>query len=242
MFQFVTIGFAKQEKRKMTISQLYRISGLGMLIGAIAFVLHIVLRSLVTAGVDPSTFAKQDLWVLINALGVVGAALVLLGLPAMYARTSVLFGMSGFIGMVLLAIAWMFIGLFLSLYSVLILPWLAHRAPSLIVASEPLPVAFVIAFAIGLVAWLAGSVLLAVPFLRKRVPPTWVGYTLVTSGAWMVIGNVFIAPSGPASNLAVNLLSNLGPVLLLIGITYLGYRMFSEHDPSVIKDDRLTKQ
>jgi hypothetical protein len=108
------------------------------------------------------------------------------------------------------------------------LPWLADKAPSLIVDSEPLPVAFVIAFVIGLVTWLAGSVLLAIPFLRKRVSPTWVGYTLVASGVWMIIGNLFIAPSGPASNLAINLFSNLGPVLLLVGIAYLGYRMFSE--------------
>lgn len=222
--------------------QIFRISGFSLLTGAVVFVLHIALRSVITAGSDATTFARESLWLLINVLGIVGAVLVLLGLPAMYARTSALFGMSGFIGMVLLAIAWMFVGLFLSLYSVLILPWLADRAPSLIVASEPLPVTFVIAFAIGLVAWLAGSVLLAVPFLRKRVPPTWVGYTLVASGVWMVIGNLFIAPSGPASNLAVNLLSNLGPVLLLIGIAYLGYRMLSEHYPTVVKDDSLTKQ
>jgi len=222
--------------------QIFRISGFSLLTGAVVFVLHIALRSVITAGSDATTFARESLWLLINVLGIVGAVLVLLGLPAMYARTSALFGMSGFIGMVLLAIAWMFVGLFLSLYSVLILPWLADRAPSLIVASAPLPVAFVIAFAIGLVVWLAGSVLLAIPFLRKRVPPTWVGYTLVASGVWMVIGNLFIAPSGPASNLAVNLLSNLGPVLLLIGIAYLGYRMFSEHYPTVVKDDSLTKQ
>jgi hypothetical protein len=37
-----------------------------------------------------------------------------------------------------------------------------------------------------------------------------------------------IAPSGPASNLAVNLASNLGPVLLLIVIGYLGHGMRSE--------------
>jgi hypothetical protein len=208
--------------------QIFRISGFSLLTGAVVFVLHIVLRSVITAGSDATIFARESSWLLINVLGLVGAVLVFLGLPAMYARTSAFFGMSGFIGIVLLAIAWMFVGLFLSLYSVLILPWLADKAPSLIVASEPLPVAFVIAFAIGLVAWLAGSVLLAVPFLRKRISPTWVGYTLVVSGVWMVIGNLFIAPSGPASNLAVNLLSNLGPVLLLIGIAYLGYRMFSE--------------
>jgi len=33
--------------------------------------------------------------------------------------------------------------------------------------------------------------------------------------------------NGPASNLAVNLVSNLGPVLLLVGMGHLGHRMRS---------------
>ncbi|HET7092217.1 MAG TPA: hypothetical protein VFI22_02035, partial [Thermomicrobiales bacterium] len=39
---------------------------------------------------------------------------------------------------------------------------------------------------------------------------------------WALTGTFVIAPSGPASNLAVNLLSNLGPALLLIGLGFLG--------------------
>jgi hypothetical protein len=100
----------------MTISQLYRISGLGILIGAVAFVVHVVLRSLTTAGLDPPTFAKQGLRVPINALGAVGAALVLLGLRAMYARIASPTGLLGLVGVVLIAVAWMFFGMFLSLY------------------------------------------------------------------------------------------------------------------------------
>jgi hypothetical protein len=53
----------------MMSTHLYRISRLSPLIGAVAFVIHIGLRSLLTAEVDPSTFAEQALWVLINAFG-----------------------------------------------------------------------------------------------------------------------------------------------------------------------------
>jgi hypothetical protein len=38
----------------MTTSQIHRARGLGLLIGAIAFVVHVALRSLITAGVDPT--------------------------------------------------------------------------------------------------------------------------------------------------------------------------------------------
>lgn len=225
----------------MTNSQIFRISGFSLLTGSLVFILHVVLRSVITAGADPVTLAKGDLWVPVNTLGVLGTILVLLGLPAMYARMAAPLGLSGLLGIILLSVTWMFLGLFISLYSVLVMPWLADTASSL-VAPTSLPAAYVIAFAIGLVAWLAGGVLLAIPFLRKKAQPAWVGYILVASAIWMVIGNLIISPSGPASNLAINLLSNLGPVLLLISVAYLGYRMSSRQTSTAIKNSRLTSQ
>ena len=102
------------------------------------------------------------------------------------------------------------------------------EAPSLVAGSSPTPLGFVGAFALGLLAWLLGAVLLAVPFVGGRVRPRWVGYLLPASALWALVGSFVIAPGGPASNLAVNLLSNLGPVLLLIGLGYLGFRAWAE--------------
>jgi hypothetical protein len=44
-------------------------------------------------------------------------------------------------------------------------------------------------------------------------------------------GNL-MAPSGPASNLVINLLSNLGPVLLMVALGDLGFRLWAEHAPA----------
>ena len=88
------------------------------------------------------------------------------------------------------------------------------------------------AFALGLLAWLLGAVLLAVSFVRGPARPRWVGYVLPASALWVLVGNFVIAPGGPTSNLAVNLLSNLGPVLLLIGLGYLGFRAWAERAPA----------
>lgn len=214
----------------MTRSQLYRVSGLGLWTGAIMFVVHVVLRSVMTAGVDPARFALQSFWAPLNALGLIGAVLVLLGLPAMYARMAAATGWLGLAGVVLIAVAWMFFGLFLSLYAMLVLPWLAERAPLLVAA--PQPVGFVVAFIVGLLAWFVGTILLAIPFVRGRLSPRWVGYVLLASGIWVVVGNLVIAPSGPAANLAINLLSNLGPVLLLVAIAQPGFRMWAEQAPA----------
>ena len=216
----------------MTGIRLSGIGGLLVFVGAVAFVLHVVSRSVLTAGVDPAVSAQAGLWVPVNALGALGAALVLLGLPAIYAPIAGWGGLPGLVGFALIVVSWTFFGLFLSLYGALVLPWLADEAPRLVAGSSPTPLGFVVAFALGLLAWLVGAALLAVPFVRGLARPRWVGYLLPASALWVLVGNFVIAPSGPASNLAVNLLSNLGPVLLLIGLGYLGIRAWSERTPA----------
>ncbi len=213
----------------MTDSRTLRIGGLGLWVGALTFSVHIVLRSVITAGPDPNAAASGAFWVPVNALGVVGGLLVLLGLPAMYARLAGPGGLQGLVGMALIALAWVFFGVFLSLYGLLVMPWLADRAPALLAESSVLPVGFVVAFVAGLVAWLIGSVLCALPFLRGRVRPRWVGFVLPGSAIWAVVGTLVIAPSGPAESFAVNLLSNLGPVLLMVAAGYLGFSTWREH-------------
>ena len=223
----------------MTSSQIYRISGLGLVLGAFAFVVHVVLISWMTAGVDPSIAAKLRLWMPVNVLGVVGAVFVLLGMPAMYARVAAKAGVFGLVGVALMALAWVFFGLFLNLYGALVFPWLAAKAASLVAASAPLPAVILVAFAVGLAAWFAGGVLFGLPFIRGRFGPCWVGYLLPASALWVVLGDVVIAPGGPAADLGLNLLSNLGPVLLLVAIGYLGFQMWQDGTPSEVRPTPL---
>ncbi|MFN8445877.1 MAG: hypothetical protein U0175_34115 [Caldilineaceae bacterium] len=210
----------------MTVAQFYRINGRSILLGAILFTVHIVLRSLVTAGLDPATFALQSSWIQINAVGVIGAALVLLGLPVLYTKLAARSGWLGLFGVALIALAWMFFGLFLSLYSVLVAPWLAAQVPAL--AAAALPSGILIAYLTALVSELVGCVLLAIPFFQGRLQPRWVGYALPGAAILTVVGTL-LAPSGPAANLAINLLSNTGPMLLMAALGYLGFQMGSNH-------------
>jgi hypothetical protein len=215
----------------MTKSQLFRISGLVLLVGAAAFTVYIVVRSVITAGPDPASLYKEGLWVLINALGVMGSVLVLLGLPGMYARMASRIGSLGLFGVALIALAWMFLGVFLSLFGMLVSPWLADQAPSLVAASAPLPAGFILAFVSALVIELAGCVLLAIPFIRGHVQPRWVGYVLPASALLTVAGDI-VASSGPEANVAMNLLTNMGPVLLLVALGGLGSQEWAEDVPS----------
>src|SRR5829696_778995 len=165
-------------RRTLTGERLSGIGGLSVFVGAVGFVLHVVLRSVLTAGVDPLVSAQAGLWVPVNALGALGAALVLLGLPAVYVRMAPQGGLPGLVGFALIEVSWMFFGLFLSLYGALLLPWLVDQAPRLVADPSSVPLGFVVTFALGLLAWLVGAALLAVPFLRGRVRPRWVGYVL----------------------------------------------------------------
>jgi hypothetical protein len=212
----------------MTSGQLFRIGGFALLAGASLFVGHVILRSVITSGPDPAVVATGRLWVPVNVVGLVGAVLVLIGLPAVAAGVAGAARPRAILGVALLEVAWMFFGLFLSLYSLLLMPWLAEKAPALVAASASLPPALVGAFLVGIFAWFVGAVLLAIPFLRRDLRPSWVGYVLLASAVWMVIGNLILAPSGPASNVALNLLSNLGPVILMVGLGYLGYQIGSQ--------------
>jgi hypothetical protein len=124
-----------------------------------------------------------------------GAALVLLGLPAMYARMAGPTGLLGLVGVVLIALAWMFSGVFLSLYSVLVAPWLADQAPALVAAAVPIPAGFIIAFMVGLVAEFVGSVILAIPFIRGRVQ----GFIGALIGSGLALWRQRQRRSGPAA-------------------------------------------
>jgi hypothetical protein len=221
----------------------HRVSGLVLVIGAVSFVVYVVIRSLLTSGVDPTVSASHALWIPVNGLGFLGAMMVFIGLPAIYARVFAATGLASLIGVVLTAVAWAFFGVFLTLYAALLLPWLAEEAPHLVAVGAPLPAALMIAIATSLAAWLVGGVLLALPFIRGRLKPTWIGYVFLAAALWMLVGNLVIAPAGPSANVAANLVSNLGPVLLLIALTNLGCRLWMQRPGSEIGAvDELTDE
>jgi len=90
--------------------------------------------------------------------------------------------------------------------------------------SEPATIA---TFGVGVIAELVGAILLAIPLVRHCSTSSWIGY--VTSALMLVLEDFVIAPGGPATNVAVNLMSNLGPVLLMVAVGALGRQLWSAH-------------
>jgi hypothetical protein len=71
----------------MSSAQLFRLSGLALLLGAVTFIVHLGARSLITAGADQIAVAQDSLWVPINALGALGARLRSEHAPTRQARS-----------------------------------------------------------------------------------------------------------------------------------------------------------
>jgi hypothetical protein len=199
-----------------------------LITGAAGFVTHLVARSVLTAGAsgDTASFATHYLWVPINAVGAISAALVVLGLSGLYAWFANSHARLGLLGSLLIGLAWMVLGVFLSLYSMIVLPWLAIAVPGQVDGLNANP-PMIVTFGCGLIAELTGTLVLAVALVRHRSETRWIGYALLGSAVMLVVGDLVLAPGGPSANVAINLLSNLGPMLLMVALGALGRELWS---------------
>jgi hypothetical protein len=212
------------------ISPLFpRLSGFALVAGALGFSVHLAARSILTAaaGGGTATFAMHSLWLPINAIGAIGAALAILGLSGVYATFAQIHDRLGLLGSILIGLAWMVLGVFLSLYSMIVLPWLAATVPDMIDGLNSNP-AMLVTVSVGLGAEFTGTITLAIALARCS-HSCWIGYVLAGSALMLVAGDFVIAPGGPAPNVAINLVSNLGPILLMFALAALGYELAWPH-------------
>lgn len=213
----------------MTHQQLLRLSGASLVLGAVVAAISILVSALAFPGNDPSPYANNALFVPVALLGAAGTVLLILGLPGMYARSADALGLLGLIGIVLIFLTGLMFGWFFNLLGALLVPYLASQAPAVFKGNGP--PSFFPFFIIGTIVELAGSVLLAIPFLRSRALPRWPGYVLVASAVGAVVGFVLTGPGGP-SNALVSLIGNIAPLLLFVALGGIGYMMWKEPVPA----------
>jgi Flp pilus assembly protein protease CpaA len=65
-----------------------------------------------------------------------------------------------------------------------------------------------------------GNILMAIPVLRRRVSPRWIGFVLIGSAVMSV---VYLAAALTPPNVVVSLVGGLGPILLCVALGCLGY-------------------
>ena len=223
----------------MSGAQLFRLSGLVLVVGAIAALVGNGGTGILFPDNGNPTYALSPLYVPLNLLALVGTILLLLGLPGLYASRSREAGALGLAGIVLIALTGMMFGIFFGLFAVLFQPFLAARAPELL-SGEPAP-GFFPFFILGSVFQVVGSVLFALHMLSGRVRPRWPGYLLVIS-ALLAIGTFLLTdPSSSSTPLSI-FLNVASPALLFIVLGWLGYQLLAGDQFAVTRVEHMTPE
>src|SRR2546421_9509967 len=182
----------------MSSREAFRLAGFAMVVGAVlAFVGNLVTTFLFT-GNDPTPYAGNPLFVPINILSALGSALLLLGLPVLYLSRPEGWGVLGLIGFVLVFATGLMFGIFFSLMSALLLPYLVQHAPDTLKGNGP--PAFFPYFIAGTLFEVVGMLLLAFPIVRGVIAERWVGYVLLAAAVLSVVG-FFLGGNGPSNPL-----------------------------------------
>jgi hypothetical protein len=210
----------------MSSGEAFRLAGLGLVVGAVLSFVGTVLSTFLFSGNDPTPYAGNALFVPIDLLSFVGTALLLLGVPVLYLSRPEGWGVLGLIGFVLLFATGLMFGVFFSLFSALLLPYLVQHAPATVKGNGP--PAFFPFFIVGTVFQVISLLLLAVPILRGFVAERWVGYVLLAAAVLGVV-SFFLGGSNGPTNPLISLISNLSPLLLFVALGWLGYLLWKAH-------------
>jgi hypothetical protein len=195
-----------------------RLSCWAAAVGAAIEIVVVLSAAIVSPGkLDPRT-AQSVAYIVMNLLSAVGAVLVLYGLPGVFVRWREGWGRMGLVGIALFALAWILL-VFFSLVAATLDSWLAVKAPNLFEDPSGPPLYSAVTI-ILFAALIAGSILMAIPILRRRVGPRWVAYLLIASPVMFV---VFFGAAVSPPNVPLALIGSLGPILVGIAVGYLGY-------------------
>jgi hypothetical protein len=210
-------------QNKSPMSYAVRLSCWAAVVGAAITIVAVLMVVVTISGptLDVKT-AQSPAFLAANLLSTVGALLLVYGLPGVFARWREGWGRTGLAGIALLSLAAIILS-FVSLLAAIVDPWLAEKAPELVKDPGP-PLFFAISFT-SLAALSAGTILMAIPILRRRVGPRWIGFLLVASA---VMYPVYIYAALSSTSVVLSLVGSLSPICFLVAVGSLGYFGASE--------------
>lgn len=188
----------------MSPTTLYRGGGTAAVIGCILMVIGALG---VTAVVDRHSMLLASSWF----VWAIGAMLVLLGLPAIYAHGADKAGILGLVGFVAMSLYFFIHGIFLGLIHGLVLPVLATTAPDL---TRPKAVGLTVF--VGALLVLVGSISFGIATARGGVYPRTAGALVAAGGLIMFVGHPVLHGVEVA-----------GFVLFMAGLGWLGLNLLS---------------
>ena len=207
----------------MTTLQLYRLSGLSLLIGVVLWSVASIVSGIAFGDNTDVSAATNPFNISLSLVGVIGSILALLGLPGLYARVAREGGVTWLLGVTLTAMAMILFGVFLGLMGVLVFPVLASRAPELF--SEGPPPGFFVLFIIATLSNVFGVILMAVAMLARGIYGRWCGYVLLAQAVLAVLG--FVANGPGSTSLIGQILGVITPLPLALVLGWAGHSLWS---------------
>jgi hypothetical protein len=168
----------------MSSTTLYRLSGISVLIGSLLLII----------GDIPGFFSGNDqastIFTISSLVRLIGAMLIALGLPGMYARFAERTGVLGLIGFTC-TFFFILVGMASETIVAFIFPVLV--AHGLLNGGPPPLGLLIISLADALLA-LVGGTLLGIAIIRAAVLSRWVGVALIVGGLLFALGSVLELP------------------------------------------------
>lgn len=206
----------------MSASKLIRWGGMALLLGGVMWFMQKISWTLLIGDLDPRAYPQPTATVLWG-MGLISALLILLGLPALYARQARQAGRLGFAAFVAV-----FIGMALVTSNAYFGVFLQAGLVDLIISAEGAgitveePVAAGIGFFVSLVLYTLGWLLFALSLLRANILPRWPLAVVIVG---LLSGFLFMATG----------FSLLALPVTEIGIAWLGFSLWQEKSEAFMK-------
>ncbi|GHO61126.1 hypothetical protein KSC_000180 [Ktedonobacter sp. SOSP1-52] len=192
----------------MSSSTLYRLSGIGLLIGGL----------LATLGTLIQGFSNDNLlsplWIPAGLAIMIGEMFFLLGLPGLYTRQAHKAGVIGLVGFILFFLSALLLGIGTSTLYTFIFPWLTQNAPKLADGPAALNLFFPLAGLLNLI----GALLFGVATLRAGI----------LSRAATILLLVAAVSSFAASFVSLPYINSITTALTFIALAWFGYMLISK--------------
>jgi len=201
----------------MSSSTLFRLSGGILIVGSLFAIAGFLLHP---GGNNPANYLSP-IWFSANLLIMVGALLVSLGLPGMYARQAERAGKLGLIGFTLT----FFVGLLFNVASgaieTFMFPALATNVITRSLLTGPPPATYGRLILVALFLELIGPLLLGIATLRAKIFPSWTGWLLIATPVLVLVG-FFVSLPGP--------LAQLDAVALYVALAGMGISLLARRE------------
>ncbi|EFH84914.1 hypothetical protein [Ktedonobacter racemifer] len=192
----------------MSSSTLYRLSGIGLLVGGL----------LATLGTIIQGFSNDNLlsplWIPAGLAVLIGEMFFLLSLPGLYTRQAHNAGVIGLVGFILFFLSALLLGIGTSTLYIFIFPWLTQNAPRLADGPSALNIFFPVAGLLNLI----GALLFGIATLRAGI----------LSRAAAILLLVAAVVSFAANFVPLPYMSSITTALTFIALAWLGSSLLTE--------------